>query len=386
MYTIYVNGQPLHHPNMEIDKCLAVSAKLHEEINTQGSLDIEIEKSNPRWGWVSSGDPVQVRFLNERSGSSRPVWNGRVATKTQSIYGTQNLHCEGRLAYLCDSFIEPFEFRGTPAELLQALITKHNMAVGLSDTERTLTRGTVTVTDPNNTIYRYKESSQSVWEAIQDHLVGSSLGGYILLDPATNEVGYYASYTHVCTQPVRYGVNMQDVNQTDDTTGIINCLYAFGAQNDDDHKEPMPDGSGFNVWYGNRLHLTGSDWPLEKQASIDKYGRRYGTMVWDDINVAANLKTAAQAVLDENWALAGQRQITVKAIDMSISDRDLQEITVGALVPVVPPVLWGVDESDFSSSVNLMCVARDLDIVDPANSAYSFGTVEATLSALVGGG
>lgn len=386
MYTIYVNGQPLHHPNLQAQKRLAAGAKLHEEINTHGSLDMTIEMNNPLWGILSSGQPVQVRSTDPKTGTSRPIWNGRISTREQTLWGTQELHCEGKLAYLCDTFTEPFAFRGEPALLLQALITKHNMAVGVSDTERTLTRGTVTVEDPNGQIYRFKESSQSIWEAIQEHLVGSFLGGYILLDPVTNEVGYYASYTHVCSQPVRFGVNLQDCAQTDDGTGIVNVLYAFGAQNDEQHTEPVPTGTGFNVWYGNRLHLTGSDFPLEKQASIDMYGRRYGTMVWDDITIATNLKTAGQAFLDDNWAKAGQRRIAVKAIDMSIADRELEEITVGAAVNVIPPNLWGVDKNDFSNSVQLMCVSREINIIDPSDSLYSFGTVEATLSALVGGG
>lgn len=385
MYTIYVNGQPLHHPNLEPEGRIVLSASLHEEVNTHGSLDFSLESNNPQWGFLSSGDLVQVRYTNERSGIWRPLWNGRVATREQSLWGTQTVHCEGNLAFLCDTFIEPYAFRGTPAELLQALITKHNMAVGAGDPRR-LTRGTVTVTDPNEYIYRYKESAQSVWEAIQEQLVGSSLGGYILLDPATNEVGYYASYTHECSQPVRFGRNLLECAQIDDTTGIVNVLYALGAENDESHPESIPAGSGFNVWYGNRVHLSGGDWPLEKSASIDVFGRRYGAVVFDDITETANLKRAAQAVLDENWAKAFDRRIDVTAIDMSIVDRDLSEITVGALVPVVPPNLWGIDKNDFSNAVQLMCVARDIDLVEPEKSTYSFGTVSATLSSIVGGG
>lgn len=388
MYTIYVNGQPLHHPNMAAEKCLAASAVLREEINTHGSLDVAIEMNNPRWGMVGSNDTIQVRFTDKKTKSTRPIWNGRIASREQTIYGTQTLHCEGRLAYLCDSFIPPFVFRGDPAHLLQAFISAHNDAVTAQDTERTLTLGIVTVTDPNQYIYRYKKSSQSVWEAIQEHLVGSSLGGYILLDPVTGEIGYYASYTHVCSQPVRFGVNLQKCAQMDDGTGIVNVLYAFGAQNDEEHPEsvPNPDTNEFISWYGNRLHLTGSDFPLVHSASATLYGRHYGTMVWDDITVAANLKTAGNAYLADNYAKIAQRRIEVKAIDMSISDRELAEITVGALCRVIPPNLWGIDKNDFSNAVQLMCVARDINLIDPADSIYSFGTVEATLSALVGGG
>lgn len=176
----------------------------------------------------------------------------------------------------------------------------------------------------------------------------------------------------------------------DDGTEIVNVLFAFGAQNDEDDKEIMPDPdpntNPFVVWYGNRIHLTGSYFPLEKQASIEMYGRRYGTVVFDDITTTANLQTAAQAYLDENWANAGRRRIEVSAVDMSITDRELEEITVGALVRVIPPNLWGVDQNDFSNAVQLMCVARDINLIDPADSRYSFGTVEATLSSLVGGG
>ena len=385
MFTIYANGSPLHHPNLDLEGRVVLSASLHEEINTHGSLDFTMEPNNPQWGTLRSNDPVQVRFTNERSGIWRPVWAGRVASRDQNIYGTQSVHCEGKLAYLCDSFIEPFSFRGTPADLLQALITKHNMAVGAGD-PRQLTRGTVTVTDPNGNIYRYKESAQSVWSAIQDHLVKSSLGGYILLDPVTNEVGYFASYTHVCSQPVRFGRNLIDCAQVDDGTNIVNAIYAFGAQNDEEHTEPIPDAPGFNVWGGNRLHLTGSKYPLVHQASATSFGRRYGTVVFDDITEAANLETATQAVLDENWAKVFERRIDVRAIDLSVSDLDLDEITVGALVSVVPPNLWGVDKNEFSDTVQLMCVGRNIDLVSPERSVYSFGTVEATLSALVGGG
>lgn len=378
MYVIYVNGQPLHHPNMEPEKCVATSAQLREEVNTHGSLDIQIEPSNPRWGWLSKHDPVKV-FADDVI-----IWAGRIATIDQDLYGSQLIHCEGKLAYLCDSFIEPFSFRGTPANLLQAFITKHNQAMGISDVERTLSRGTVTVTDPNDAIYRYNESSQSVWDAIQDHLVGSSLGGYILFDPVTNEVGYYSGYARVCSQEIRFGINLKECGQTEDGTDIVNVLYAFGAQYDP-AQETVPDGDGYHVWGGNRLHLTGADWPLVHQSAAS-VGRFYGTRVWDDITTVEALKRAALAYLDENFAETLKRRIQVKAVDMSISDRELPAITVGALCPVVPPNLSGIDKNGFSNAVQLMCAARDLNIVDPSESVFSFGTVEATLSAIVGGG
>lgn len=388
MYTIYANGQPLHHPNLRDQKRLASAASLREEVKTHGSLDMSIELDNPLWGMFSvwHNAPVQVRSTDVLTGASRVIWNGRISTVEQGLHGTQSIHCEGKLACLCDSFIQPFEYKGTPANLLIAIIAAHNSAIGNADADRSFSVGAVTVTDPNDTIYRFKESAQSSWDAIQEHLVGSSLGGYILLDPVTNEIGYYSSYTHVCSQPVRFGVNITDCAQVNDGTGIINALYAFGAQNDDEHTEPMPTGSGFNVWYGNRLHLTGNKFPLIHEASKNRFGKFCGTMVWDDITTAENLETAAAAYLADNYAKILQRRIEVKAIDMSIADRELDEITVGALVNVIPPHLQGIDNNDFSNAVQLMCVARDINLLDPAESTYSFGTVEATLSALVGGG
>ena len=389
MYTIYVNGQPLHHPNLRSENRVVPEAKLREEVNTHGSLDTVVEMNNPLWGMISANDPVQVRETDYRTGSSRVIWRGRIASRTQGLFGSQSVHCEGKLAYLCDSFIEPFVLRGDVPDVMQALITKHNMAVGWSDTERVLSLGTVDVTDPNGSIYRFKESSQSIWDAIQEHLVKSSLGGYILFDPVTQEVGYYSSYARVCSQPVRFGVNLIDCAQTDDGTGIINALYAFGAENDEEHTEPMPEPdptySPLAVWYGNRVHLGSGKFPLIHSASVAKFGKHYGTMVWDDITTTSALETAALAFLSENWAKVGQRRIEVRAIDMSIADRELDDITVGALVNVIPPNLWGLDKNDFSNAVQLLCVARDLDIVEPDNSVYSFGTVEATLSSLVGG-
>ena len=356
MYRIYVNNTLVHHPRTSN---VAITATISEATNTHGTLNVTLV---PRAGNVNVRDIVRVE------NDDGLVWRGRVLSVDLALDGSHSIVAEGALAALCDSTLQPFAFRGAVSDLFTAIITEHNAQMG--DTERVFTIGTCTVTDPNNYIYRSSESPMTCWEALTSKLLDLN-GGYIVLSgDDLKTINYLSDFTangspDICSQSVEFGENLLQFARSETAEGIVNVLYAYGAVIDEGtgHEEE-PTSSGFHTWHGSRLHLTGNDFPLKYQDSIDKYGKVVGFNTWDDITLAANLKTAATKWLEDNYN-AVRGSIQLQACDLALLDNTIEQIQVGKYVRCSVPYLEFEDL--------LLCVEKQTDLLDLSQTTFSLG-------------
>lgn len=364
MYLIYTGSTVLHDP--ETDK-LAIEAKLTEEINTQGSLNATFTAA-PTLGLRS---PVGVYD------DDGLIWRGRVLSIENGLDERRIVHFEGALSYLCDTIIQPFAFRGQPdgaTGLFAQFIAQHNAQLPSGDIRR-FTLGAVTVTDPNDYIYRASETAMSTWDAIKSKLI-DTLGGYIYLSGKyLNVINYVADFSEESGQQIKFGENLLEYAQTDDADGIVTMLYAYGAQFDEDDPshEVEPDQSGFHTWHGNRVHLSA---PVEYSAGTAKWGKIYGTETWDDITLTTNLQTAAQNWLAKNY-YEHVESIEVNAVDLSLLDANIDKISVGRYVNVICQPL--------DIDTRMLCTRKETDLIHVSQTNVSIGKPPMTISTLIGG-
>ena len=361
MYSIKTGSWLLYHP---LSDRIAISAKITDEINTHGSLDMTLD--DPQNLFLRS--PVEVY---DEDGM---IWRGRVLDMENGFTDTRKvIHCEGALAFLCDSILPPFTWRnGTPAQFFTALINNHNLHFDTGD-PRIFTVGTVNVTDPGGNIFRSSETPMNTWEAIKTRLL-DLCGGYIYLSGENLDVINYVSDFSVCDQTIRFGENIISLIQADDAQNIVTAIYAYGATNDQEHTEPEPTGSGLQLWYGNRVHT--SDLVVYYQTAIDRWGYVYGTKTFDDCTTAEGLLTAAYNWLAQNYASLIQ-SLDISAADLSLSDVTIDTLEVGKYVRVICDPLM--------LDVVLVCMRKETDLLDPSQTRVAIGRVPTTISGIVGG-
>jgi len=140
------------------------------EISKVGKLNFTIYPDHPYFDRLNKLSSRIEVFRNEK-----PIFRGRIISDSQGIYNSKNVECESSLSYLNDSVISPQEFRGTPQELFTKAINNHNSQV--SENQK-LKLGKVTITDPNDFIFRSWSDYLSTWDLIKTRCL-DSLGGYI---------------------------------------------------------------------------------------------------------------------------------------------------------------------------------------------------------------
>ena len=141
----------------------------------------------------------------------------------------KQIYCTGALSFLADSIQPQAEYHNlSPYALLKTLLDIHNSQV---EERKRIQIGQVTITDPNNSLYRYTNYENTL-EAIRDKLV-DRLGGYLRLRHENSllyldwiSIEEYGSYS---TQPIELGLNLLDYSETTSAEDVATALIPLGA-------------------------------------------------------------------------------------------------------------------------------------------------------------
>lgn len=336
MYKIYMNDALLHDPRLSDSGIIVIDPVLTERVNTHGSLEFKVAPSNPLY---SSLEPRNSIIKVVSDGDNSRAWFGRVTSIEAGWNNLLNVYAEGELGFMCDSIMRPFGFTGSPQQLLSWFVTIYN---GSNTRGGPFSVGNVSVTDPNNTIVRSSNTAMSVWDAIEDKLLNSSLGGYLIprYDPDTDThyIDYLTldgndPYAHTSSQTVSFGKNLLDFTKRTSTEDVITVLIPYGANFDPGATEYEANPPSNGMWDGNRLTVktvnSGLDY-IENADGIALWGRIVGSKVWDDVTIAANLLSKGTAWLAQQiW-----QNITLElsAVDLSNVDANIEQIQIGDFV------------------------------------------------------
>lgn len=369
MYQIKSGSRTLYHPFSDE---VVLESKTADELNTQGSMDMVID--DPDGTKVNLLDPVEVYDENGMT------WRGRVLSIDSGMTDSRrDIHCEGALAFLCDTIVQPFTFRGRPNDytnqsqqlvkgLFHCLIDNHNNQLPSGDPRR-FEIGEITVSDPNNYIARSSETPLNTWECIQTRLI-DTLGGYVWLSgDELNVINYTANFDDTAGQTVKFAENLVDLVQTGSADGVITALIPYGAKVSEN---PEPQGDGFTIWGANRVHLSNA---VEYPAGVQKWGYIFGSNTWDDITLTANLETAATKFLQDNF-LAHLETIEITAADLAEIDATIDKFRVGEYVRVICAPLQ-IDET-------MLIVRKETNLIDVSQTRISIGRPPLSITNMVG--
>lgn len=310
MYRVLCDGSPIY--DLRSEELVLLSPKVTLQDSNAGSFDFTVTPQHPKYDDIHKmSSNIQV-FQDDEE-----IFAGRITEEKGDFYKRKNCHCEGELAYLNDTTQEPHEYHDqTVRGFLNTLLTIHNNKVA---SDKRFQVGIVTVTDPNDSLYRYT-NFETTLTCINDKLV-KSLGGHLRIrkEGGVRYLDYLADSPRTNTQVIKFGENLLDFSKNFDMNDLATVIIPLGARLDESPIEALEAYTTIESVNGGKLYL-------KSDSAVSKYGWIEQVVKWDNVSVPQILKDKCQAYLNdiqfENMVLE------IKAIDLHNMDINVETIHV----------------------------------------------------------
>lgn len=347
MYTVTLNGNYIHHPNLP--KYNLFDAVVDLGVNTAGSFVFSIFPSHPLYSSFE-----RLKSVVEVFDDGELIFRGRILNDTISIDKKRDILCEGDLAFFNDSVIFPYNFNGTPKALLQRYVNEHNKQV---DLDKRFSVGNVTVVDNNDYIIRSNIEHTATWTELTDKTIGL-MGGYLILrrENDTNYIDWMKDSPYRTSQTIELAKNLLDFNQEVNADEIITVLVPLGAK--------LKDAEGKDTDVRLTIESVNGKSPyIQHDSGVSRYGKIVGYQIFDDVTNATNLKTKGMSSLNQLVSLGVST--TIKAVDMSMVDKNIKKIRIFEYVRVVSKA-HNLDE-------DMLIKKQSINLTDPSQNTISVG-------------
>lgn len=334
--------------------------KLMLEDNAAGHLTFKIYNANLNYYTIKKLYPILEVIRDEET-----IFKGRVISDKKDFYNGKSVEAEGKLAFFNDSYMEPFEFSGSPAELFSMIIENHNSQV--KEWQRFCV-GKVTVKDPNDYIVRSSESIISSWEALKSRCFQSSLGGHVRVryEADGDYIDWLEDYVHISGQGIAFAKNMTDLTSETDATETYTAIRPVGAEVDGE----KIDISSVNE--GKKYIIN------EEMAAL--YGIIFAPeseSVWEDVTLPTNLLKKARERLSGQF-ITMKETYEIRAVDLNLTDKNIEALNICEYVPV--------SSGPHGIQGNYLLYKADIAIAQPQNSVFYLGASRRILSDMSSGG
>lgn len=341
MYTIYADDTLLYSPGDE--ELSVLSPVLETQCNAAGTLTFVLLPEHPLYSALH-----KMRTRIDVRQDDEIIWRGRVLETESDFYRQKTVTCEGELTYLVDSVLHPYklaDYDGTAAGLFRLYLTRHNEAVSEAQQFQIGNVDIETLSSVENTGYG------NTWDEISDNLIDIH-GGFLRVryDGETRYLDWTKESGTSCGQVIRFGENLLDLSEYVSASEVVTCLIPYAGQS----------GSQITIKSVN----DGKDY-IEDAAGIALYGRIWGVTEFDTKDASTLLEMAKENL---HKRLKETITITISAVDLHLLDVNAESFRVGDKVRVVSPP-HGID-------AEYTCTAISLDLVNPDQSEYTFGTPE----------
>lgn len=354
MYQIYADDVLIYDSTLEDYKIDRGTISL--EIGKSGSFTFAIYPDHFFYNQF-----VELKTVITVYKSGRIVFRGRVLNNTVDYWNNKVLTCEGELGFLQDSIVRPYEFKGSPAALFTKFINDHNSQV---DDFKKFKIGTIDIDDANDYINRSTSDYSTTQSMLASALIDSDLGGYFYIthgddgaDPIPT-IHYVKDFPKVSSQSIEFGANLKDYVKTTDAADIATAIVPLGSVVDsDNHRLTIKDVNG------------GLDY-VYHAGGVALRGWVFKAVTWEDVTLANNLKTKAEAYLE---SIVNQNiTIELNAIDLHLLDRSIESFNVCDYVHVISK------PHDFDAV--LLCNKQTLDLLKPENDKVTLGYQTSTFT------
>lgn len=348
MYSAYLNSVCILDVNDEI---LLEEPVLELEDNAAGSFSFVIYPNNPGYSLASNllTGIVTVKWDDE------VLYKGRILSCEKTWDKALRVETEGELAYLDDTIQRPAEYHElTVLAYVTKLVELHNSQAG---SDKQFEVGAVTVTDSNDSLYRYT-NWESTLTTFKDDLI-NSLGGHLRVryDGTHRYLDYLADCPRLSGQKIEFGQNLLSYSQTSSAYELATVCIPLGARQEESAIAALEERLTIKSVNNNKDYL-------ELTTAINAYGRIVKTVIWDDVNAPSILKAKGQKWLQSNQY--SDLELTLTAVDLADFGVETDHLRLLDRIHCTS-VPHGMD-------TEFPLTSLQLNLVDPTQNVYTLGS------------
>lgn len=348
-FYIFADGEIIYSNNDEDYQM--INPKLTLELNQTDSLDFTIPPGHAMYNSLA-----KLKTTVEVKQGMETLFRGRVLSDEIDFFNQKNVHCEGALAFLGDTIMPPYAAGTytTAKDLFKAAMQQHEGLVPNSTPKRKIKYVTCNVSSAID----FENDEYSTTSEVVNKLL-SDIGGYLKLeyyDNGDTGLSYLSAIDHTSSQAIVFGDNLLDLTQSIDASGVYTSVVCLGKK-DEETGVRLTTGSG-NAMY------------VESQDAISIFGRIIRVFTYDEIENQNDLRATANLLL-----LLGVQQsitFTIKAVDLHLIYPNVEKIRVGDTIEVI--------SRPHNVDAFFQCSMIDLDMQNPNNTVYTFGSTPVALT------
>lgn len=295
---------------------------------------------------------------------NRIVFRGRVLNAKADYWNNLVLTCEGELAFLKDSIARPYEFSGTPTNLLKKFINDHNAAV---DEFKHFKVGEVTVSAGN--IARSNTEYEDTASNMTSRLLEDSTGGVFYITHGEDgqdvipTLHYLPDYAKTATQSIEFGANLKDYVKTVSSEEVATAIIPLGATIDDGDSETEDKPLTLVEKSGDLDYV-------HSETGVALRGWIFKPVKFDDVTTVSALRKKAQEYVEK--VINPNITLELTAVDLHLLDRSIESFNVCDWVKVL--------SLPHRLSATMLCKKQTLDLLNPGNDTVTLGHTYATFT------
>lgn len=360
-YRVLCDGYVLHDSNLE--QFTLINPVLTVELNKSGEFTFQIANNHVYYDKI-----INKKSCIDIYQDGEWLWSGRPIKVSTALKLVKTVVCEGELSYLHDSNQRIAEYHDMSVkDYFTTLINKHNAMV---DESKRFTVGNVTVTDSNDSLYRYS-NYEDTFDTIQDKLI-DRLGGYLLTRyvDGVRYIDYVESYPYITNQIIEIGSNIIDLSLEESSADTISALIPLGKKLTEISEEsPQEETTG-----EERLTIesvnNGLDYIVNDDA-VSRIGMVFGTVTFDDVTDPYNLLAKGYEELTDR--IYNTLVISLNIFDRSFIDKSMGAFRLGASVIANSPK-HGLQQKQ------MMISKMQISLVDVSKSKIEIGVTKKSIT------
>lgn len=319
MYSVYAGNTCIYDDTSSAKELRLINPVLELGDNAAGSFKMTVPVTNAGYQII---DRLTTYIRVEKDGQE--MWEGRIIDEKIDYWKNRTLTCEGELAYLNDSTQPPAEYHNmTVRGFLETLLNIHNAKVSA---DKQFQVGAVTVTDPNDSLYRYTNYEKTI-ECINKKLV-ESLGGHLSVrkENGVRYLDYLADKQSTNTQLIEFGTNLLDYAASFDMTDYATVIVPLGEKLDE---SPI---AALEAYLTVSSVNEGSIY-VQNAEAVQNFGWIEKVVHFDRVTVASNLLRKAQQYLSE--LQFDNMVLEVKAVDLHYMNPGIEGVKLSDQIRVI---------------------------------------------------
>lgn len=356
-YKIYINNGSEDLKIYEVGDPDLVLSDVHyrPHAGSAGELTFTINQLNP---YFTKINPLTTLFKLYKNNVLEFI--GRYVGSEVDYNKSGAVTVEGDLNFFIDSVQDPFEYTGNCQTLFARLISNHN---GMVDAYKRFTAGMCNVGTSISMQFETFASTLDIMKEMHNQTDGLWRVRHV---NGVNYIDFVTDYGGTNPQPIRFGENLIDLSKSIDCGSICTCFIPVGAQ----YEEQTAAGT-----VSKRVLISSVNGGLNyitSDVGIEKWGRIWGTHIFENADTPSKLLTMARKYLTEHVSLP--ETINLTAMDLSLIDANYEGFKVG---------YWTNVESEFHNiSAQYLLKEADINISDPSQSTITLGGYVQTMTGM----